>query len=67
MLGVELREEYGALTSDELPVKANEPGFGFEKCGYGCSQSTVAAARKLVYLDNVVVRGVTSLSGEAAE
>ncbi len=63
---VRIREEFKALSTQELLEKAYSLGFNFEKYSHSCSQSTVAAIHQLVYMDDIAVKVATSLCGGAS-
>jgi len=63
---MKLRQEYQGLSRQELLDKAYEAGVKYHKNSLGCSQCTVAALRKLLGFDDVVVKVATSLAGGTA-
>ncbi len=58
-----LREKYSGLSKEQLPEKAYELGFNYEKCCQSCSQSIVAAMHEMLEIDDVVVKVATSNAG----
>jgi C_GCAxxG_C_C family probable redox protein len=66
MMKATLKSAYTGLSREQLLDKAYELGFDFEKYSHSCSQSTVAAMRQMLDMDEVVVRIATSSAGGQA-
>ncbi len=66
VMAAKLREEYCALSSEELLQKVYDLGVAYETNSYSCSQSTVASLYRVLDFPDALVKASTSNAGGTA-